>query len=494
MQGYKKEIMTSLKSKTLAGFIWNSIGSLGSGLMNFVVTMILARLLSPNDFGLLELLIIFTSLSNVFVDSGFSQALIRDRGAESKDFSTVFFFNMVISFSIYTFLFFISPKISVFFGSPELVNLSRFVFLTIVFNSLSLVQNVIFSRNLDFKRPALATTISVVFAGIISILLAYNGFGVWALAFNIVLFSFFNMLMLWILSAWKPKAAFSTSSLKKYFKFGGNLLVQGLTDKVVTNLESFCIGKIYTKSDLGYFSQARKLDSYLTQSLVAVVQRVTYPALSHISDNIIRLKSGYRQVVGLTMYIITPVISFVFFSADNFLYVVFGSQWLPTVPYLRLWLICGLAVTLYSIFINAFLVVGDSKKLLKVSLARQIIRVIVVLLLVNKGIIPLLYGIVTVTVLFGIIYIYIGGRLINYSFYEVMKDLYKIFVASFSSAYMVTVITNIFLINGIYFRFLVQISLMSLLYLIISFLLKDKYQIECLSLIKSVLTKFIKKK
>lgn len=486
--------MTSLRNRTLTGFMWNSIGSLGSGLMNFFVTMVLARILTPGDFGLLELLVVFTSLSNVFVDSGFSQALIRDKGAREKDFSSVFFLNLLISFSIYTILFLISPEISVFFESPQLVNLSRFVFLTIIFNSLALVQNVRFSRNMDFKRPALAATLSVISAGGIAIFLAYSGFGVWALAFNVVLFSFFNMIILWGLSKWRPIAVFSILSLKKYFKFGSNLLIQGLTDKIVTNLESFFIGKIYTKSDLGYFSQARKLDSYLTQLLIGVVQRVTYPALSQINDDVVRLKLGYKQVVGLTMYIITPIIAFVFFSAENFLYVIFGPQWLPAVPYLELWLICGLAVTLYSIFINAFLVVGDSKKLLYVSLARQFARVIVVVSLIQLGIIPLLYGIVVVTILFGAIYIYIGGRLINYSVGEVLKDLYKIFIAGFLSAYIVSLINDTNLINGVYYVFFIQILLMPLLYVIIAYLLKDKNQVECLSLIKNLLLRLLKKK
>lgn len=480
-----------LREKTLKGFVWNAMGSIGVGLMNLLVTMFLARILTPADFGIIELLIIFTSISNVFVDSGFSQALIRDKQVSNTDYSSVFYLNLIIASGIYLILFLLSPFISEYFLEPRLQSLSRIVFLSIPFNALGLVQNVKFTRTMDFKKPAIISFSSVVVAGGISIFLALNGFGIWALVSNLVLYSFFNMLFLWVVSDWRPKLCMAKQSLLKYFAFGSNILIQSIVDKIVTNLESLFIGRIYSKQQLGYFSQARKLDSYMTQSLLSVVQKVTYPALSKLDSNSNELKVSYQKVVGLTMYIICPITFLVFFSSDIFLELMFGSQWIPASPYLKYWLICGLAVSLYTVFTNAFLVLGDSRKLLKVSLLRQFFRVITVALLVKISIIVLLQGITLTTIVFGGVYIYVGGKLLKYTMLELFKDLYKVFTSSIISGFIVSVI-GIYLttfISSILLVFSLQVILMSILQVLILKTIRDKNQILFFEVLKTLLKK-----
>lgn len=429
-----------LKSDTLKGITWNAFGTIGYGLTNLVVTIILARVLTPHDFGTIEILLAFSTIADAFVDSGFSQAIIRDSKADDVDFNTVFITNLIIAIFLYVILFFSSQYISIYFEAPVLKPLSRVVFLTILFNSISLVQSAKFRKEIDFKKPAISSFAAVLVSGTIAIVSAFNGVGIWAIALNIVLFSFFKMLFLWFQSKWRPTLDFSTNSFKKYFKFGGNLLIQGVVDKTVSNLESLFIGKIYTSTSLGYFSQAKKLDSYVAATSYSVVQRVTYPVLSKIGNDPQRLKGAYRRVLSLTMFVITPIMFFVIGTADNVLLVLFGEKWLPATTYLRLWFVCGFSVALYSIFTNVFLVVGKSRRLLQISLIRQFLRLVSVVILAQISVLAIMYGILLTTLIATFLYVYDGGKQISYTIKEIFSDLWLILFSSIFLSVIVYVV------------------------------------------------------
>ena len=480
----------SLRDRAVHGVIWTGIGTIGAGVLNFVLTMILARVLSPSDYGLLELLVIFTVLSECFIDSGFSQAVIRDQHASQTDLSSVFFFNLIIAIFLYVVLFIVAPLIANFYHEPQLINLSRFVFLVIIFHSLSIIQNANFSRNLQFRPQAIASISAIIIAGVIAGIMAFRGYGVWSLAINMVLYAFLKMLFFWLLSSWRPSLSFSIDSIKKYFKFGSNLLIQGLFDRFVTNMESLMIGRVYTKTSLGYFSQARKLDSYIAQTSNSVIQKVTYPILAKLGDNEESLKQGYRRVLGITMFIIVPLLFFVIASAPNMLYVFFGPQWEQSIPYLRLWSICGLLVSFHSIFINIFLVRGKTKQLLNLSLLKQLIRILIVFSLINIGIMALMWGIVGASVFSAIIYCFYGGKLIQYRLVEVTKDMLPTFLTALLSATIVWTIGMIFSTSNHYFVFSAQIITMITIYTISSRL----YNISSFREISQITHSLIKKK
>lgn len=468
----------SLRDSAVKGVLWTGIGTVGAGLLNFILTMILARILTPSDYGLLELLAIFTILSECFIDSGFSQAVIKDQKASQTDLSSVFFFNLSIALVLYTILFFCAPLIAKFYHEPSLVWLSRYVFLVIIFYSCSIIQNAIFSRNLQFRPQAIASIMAIIIAGTTAGIMAFKGCGVWALATNMVLFAFLKMVFFWSLSSWKPSFSISFASIKKYFKFGVNLLIQGLVDKFVTNLESLMIGRVYTKTDLGYFSQARKLDSYITQTSTSVIQRVTYPILAKLEDNAAQLKNGYKRVLGITMFAMIPMLFFTFASANNMLFVLFGPQWSASVPFLRLWSICGLLVSFHSIFINIFLVTNNTKKLLALSLIKQGIRLIAIFVLIKISVMSLMRGIVGVSVISAIMYCYFGGKLIQYRMVEVFKDLSPTVLAAGIGAVLVFLVDEMSLFANHYLTFGLQIIIMFLVYWLGSFLMRNKAYIE----------------
>ncbi len=475
----------SLKSAALKGVTWNAFGTIGYGVANLLVTMILARILTPHDFGIIELLLVFSVIADAFVDSGFSQAIIRDREAREIDFNTVFITNLLIAIGFYVCLFISAPYISSYFKSPILIPLSRVVFLTVIFNSISLVQNAKFRKEINFKKPAISSMAAVLISGVISIVLAFKGFGIWAIGLNIVLFSFFKMIFLWGQSTWRPSFDFSFDSFKKYFRFGSNLLIQGVLDKTVSNIESLFIGKIYTSSSLGYFSQAKKLDSYVAATSYSVVQRVTYPVLSKIGHDPKRLKEAYKKVLGLTLFVTTPIMFFVIGVADNVLLVLFGEQWLPATIYVRLWFLCGFSVALYSIFINVFLVIGKTRKLLKLSLIRQGIRLISIIILARISVLAIMYGILITTLISTILYVYEGGKQIGYSISEVFYDLRLILFSCILLSIMVYVL-NYFYFGSIspILLLLIEGVIMFLGYLIMMYIGRSPYLKELVEILK----------
>lgn len=480
----------NIKQRTIGGFIWASIGNVGFGLINLLVTFILARLLLPSDFGLIELIVVITSISTVFVDSGFSQALIRDKQASLLDISSVFYINITIALLCYLLLFWALPGIAVFFNEPRLTGLGRFCFLSIVFDALSIAQNANFTRQMLFKPIAISNLAGITIAGIVGIVLASQDFGVWALACTITLSSLFRTITLWVISDWCPMWGISWRSIKKYFSFGGFLLLHTLFDKIVLNLEAFVIGKLYTKQQLGYFSQSGKINAYFCHALTNVIVKVTYPALVRLDDSDARLKEGYRKIIGLTTFVVTPLMMFLIFFPDSFIYTFLGKQWLDAAPLLMLWSVFGLFFPVQSICNNIFYVKGLSKQLLYLSVIRQVLKIIVVLSLARISIFAILLGTTAVAIFATWLYVYFSGRLIGYSLREVWQDVYKNLVTSVAgAAFTLLLMNSLFQPGYTYWEFGFYILSMGIIYLGLNQVIRNPNYIE----VKEILYSFIRK-
>lgn len=480
-------MMNDLKSKTLKGVLWNSFGTIGAGITSFLVTIVLARLLSPSHFGVLELMMVFVYIADTIVDSGFSQVLIADKNAGSSDYTSVFYVNLIIAVLVYLILFFIAPALSRYFLIPDFHRYSRVVFIAVILNSFTLIQNTVFAKEMRFRELSIVTFIATMIAGGIAIYLAYAGLGIWALVANYVLIAFFKAIFLWFRSKWFPRGFVALSSVRKYFKSGSNLLAQGIADKIVTNLESFLIGKHYHSDTLGFFSQARKINAYSTQTLVSIVQRVTFPALSTI-DSDEQLLSAYRKVLRLTMFIVVPLSSFLIVVAPSFISVLLGEKWMETVPFLQLWSICSLLVAFYSIFVNIFLVKNETKRLLRLSLIRQTIRVLAIITLVRFNIYLLIIGLVLVTLFSAIQYCIEGGRLISYTPRKIVEDLFAIVLSSLGSSMAAYFTFTFFLAQLAPLPTLcLQIAMILTVYLFCCYLLKCKALNELKEIINYVI-------
>lgn len=482
-----------LKQKSLSGFIWTAAGLLGNGAVSFLVTMVLARILLPYHFALVELLFIFLTISNVIVDSGFSQAIIRDDNPTETDLSSVFYFNLGLSLTLYTILFFGSPYISDYFEAPELTLLARVVFLVVIFNAFSIIQNATLNRDLNFVAVNKASVIGSFLAGGIAVAMALTGFGIWALVANMTLLPFFRSVLLWYSSKWRPKWMFSFRSVKRYFAFGGFLMVQGIIDAISTNLVSLLIGKVYTKNDLGYFSQGRKFDGYLVRPFNAIVEKVTYPILSKIKNEDERLKQGYRLIIGTVMFVFLPVMFLAIGASENLIVSFFGPKWEQAGLYLRIATIGSLFYPLQRVCTNIVKIKGRTRIMLRFAFIKHGLRIGLLLAFMNAGVLALAIVFAVTSTIGSLLFIVLGMNLLGFKAKELIQDIGKSLISSFIGVLLVIAIGYIMKGYTPILVLTIQAVGMGIIVLTTSKIMKNKYMNEALSMIKPIFSKFIQR-
>ena len=364
---------SDLKKKTIRGFGWSAFDNVAKTGVTFVVSIILARLLSPDEYGLIGILTIFMAVFNSIVDSGFTQALIRKKNASDVDYSTIFYANICISFAAMAVLFFLAKPIACFFERIELVSLTRAMSVIIVINGLALVQRTRMTQAIDFKTQSIITFISTLVGGVVGIILAYLGYGVWALVAQQITTQGLNTALLWGLGHWFPKLVFSTKSLSELWSFGWKLLVSSLIDTTWKEIYQVVIGKCYSPATLGLYTRAIQFSRMFSSNMTNVIGRVSYPVLSSIQDDKVRLKKGYQRLIRTTM-----LLSFVFMlgmaaTAKSLIFVLIGEKWMGCVPLLQLICFTGMLYPLHSLNLNMLQVQGRSDLFLKLEVIKKII-------------------------------------------------------------------------------------------------------------------------
>ncbi|MGQ1909305.1 lipopolysaccharide biosynthesis protein [Marinifilum sp. RC60d5] len=465
--------MASLRKESLKGLFWMSLGKVGTGLTSLLVTMVLARILIPEDFALIELLIIFIAVSNVFIDSGFSQAIIRDDNPSQTDLSSVFYLNLGVSIVIYIGLFFTAPLIADFFHAPQLVTLSRVTFLVIIFNSLIIIQNAKLVREFKFPIVSKCAVIGMIGAGVTALILALLGFGVWALAANMIIQPLFKAIALWYFAKWKPSLVFSFQPIKKYFSFGGFLLMQGLLDAIVTNISSMFIGKMYTKKDLGYYSQGRKLDGYIVSPFVSVLEQVTYPITSKLKNDQDKLRESYIEIFQIVIFIFLPTSLFVIFHGDLVVTCLFGDKWIAAGIYLSISSVFDIFFPLQKLATNIIMVKGKTKIMFYLAIVKQVVRLITVVVLAQVSVLALAVGFTVSGIFGGSLYIGFAFKLIKYNIVDFIIDQSKTIIISFASIFIVVWIGTSLEFNK-YILLVICGLLMIFCYLSLSIVFKSK--------------------
>ena len=322
--------MSDLKQKTKIGIVWNIIEKFAVQGIGFLLNIILARLLTPHDYGIVGMLTIFLTFSNIFIDSGFSRALIQKQNRTEKDYSTVLIFNFTISIFIYIILFFASPVIAQFYKTPELINLQRIFFVVIILNSLTVVQNAQLQINIDFKNIAIVNSISVIISGIIAIIAAYKGLGPLALVIQSLSKALVSVIMFWIIGKWVPKTGFSKKSFKNLFGFGSKLLFSGLLSTAITNINNLVIGKVYTPASLGYYTRAQQFPEITSGTIASVLNTTTFPLMSSLQNNKDELVNILRRLIKITAMIVFPAMIGLAVLSEPIILVLLGEKWLPT--------------------------------------------------------------------------------------------------------------------------------------------------------------------
>ena len=424
----------SLKNKTVKGVGWSFIDNLSSSGITFLVGLVLARLLTPSEYGIMAILTIFIAVSNSIVDSGFSNALIRKTDAKQVDYNTVFLFNLLVSGLLYVALFFAAPAISVFFKEPLLVEVMRVIGWVLVINALAIIPRTLFVKAVNFKTQTKVSLIASISSGVVGIGIAVAGMGVWSLVGQQLSRQLLNTLFLWIYCKWRPAWEFSVQSFKELFGFGSKLLLSGLLDTVFKEIYSLVIGRCYTSAQLGQYTRASQFNQIFSSNLTTVIQRVSYPVLSSIQDEPERLREAYRKVIKNTMLISFACMLGLAAVAKPLIIILIGEKWLPAVGFLQIICFSGMLYPLHAINLNILQVKGRSDLFLKLEIVKKIIAVGPLVLGVLFSIEYMLWGSVCTSFIAYFLNSYYSANLINYPTKEQIKDILPTFLVSFVTA------------------------------------------------------------
>ena len=420
----------SLKNKTVKGVGWSFIDNLSSSGITFLVGLVLARLLTPSEYGIMAILTIFIAVSNSIVDSGFSNALIRKTDARRVDYNTVFLFNLLVSGLLYVVLFFAAPAISVFFKEPLLVEVMRVIGWVLVINALAIIPRTLFVKEVNFKTQTKVSLIASISSGVVGIGMALAGMGVWSLVGQQLSRQLLNTLFLWIYGKWRPIWEFSAQSFKELFGFGSKLLLSGLLDTVFKEIYSLVIGRCYTSAQLGQYTRANQFNQIFSSNLTTVIQRVSYPVLSSIQDEPERLRDAYRKVIKSTMLISFACMLGLAAVAKPLIILLIGEKWLPAVGFLQIICFRGMLYPLHAINLNILQVKGRSDLFLKLEIIKKIIAVGPLVLGVLFSIEYMLWGSVCTSFIAYFLNSYYSANLIDYPTREQIKDILPTFIVS----------------------------------------------------------------
>jgi len=470
-----------LKEKTSSALFWSFIDKGGQQVIQLVFMIILARLLDPKEFGLVAVLTVFTVIATLLQDSGFSAALIRKADIDEEDYSSVFYFNILIGIVAYFILFVCAPFIADFYDAPILTGLSRFIFLSFLFSAFSIIQNVKLIREMDFRTNAKITFIAGIISGALAVWMAFSGYGAWSLAAQLVLQSFIRSLFLWFFVKWYPKARFAASRLKPMMAYSINLLIMSLLNQLAGSIYPIVIGKYFSMSQVGYYGQAYKL-SYIPQSIVATsLQGVAYPVLSKVEDTE-RKKRIFRKIIRVSSFVSFPVMILLAIAAEPIISIVLSDKWLESVPILQILAVGAIVFPLYSVINSLVLSFGKSQLSLKVEVFRNILSICFILASVKYGILAMVAGLSLSRIIAFIVSFYTIKNDIAYRFMEMLKDIMPYFVIS-----VCTFIPLYFLkmyIGNYYVLLSIQITAGFGLYMLIVKTLGSKVLQECIEFFK----------
>lgn len=420
----------SLRGKTVKGVGWSFLDSLGGQGITFLVGLVLARLLTPEEYGLIGIITIFIAVFNSIVDSGFSNALIRKTDAKEIDYNTVFITNMVVSIVLFLALFFSAPLIADFFNQPQLKPLSQVMSSIVIINAFAIIQRTLLVKSIDFKTQTKVSLISSFTSGVVGISMAYYGCGVWSLVGQQLSRQLLNTLFLWIYSKWYPKFQFSWNSFKELFGFGWKLLVSSLIDTTWREIYQVVIGKCYSPSTLGQYTRSQQFGSIFSSNLNSIVQRVSYPVLSAIQNDKERLKQAYRRVIKVTMLVtFTLMLGLAAISKPMILFLI-GDQWMMAAKLLPIICFQMMLYPLHALNLNMLQVQGRSDLFLRLEIIKKCIAVIPILLGIFIDIYWMLWGSVCTGIFAYFLNSYYSGKFLKYPMLEQVKDILPSFVVA----------------------------------------------------------------
>lgn len=420
----------SLKHQASKGVMWSAIERFSVQGIQFVLTIIIARLILPSEYGLITMLNVFLAIAQTFVDSGFSAALIQKKNRTEIDYSTIFYFNIVVSFIVYLLLFISAPFISLFYNEPDLILVTRWVGLNLVITGFSIVQRAKLTICLDFKTQAKASLIAVIISGLIGLLLAYQGYGVWALVFQTLSSSLLNTLLLWSFTKWTPLWFFSWKSFKSLFLFGSKLLLSGLLHTIYINLYSLVIGKRYSAMDVGFYNRSNQFASFPSINIAGIIIRAIYPIQCEMQNDDEMLKASFMQYLRMSCYIIFPLMTAVAVLSKPLIQLILTDKWLPSAELLSV--LCFAYMWYPVIVINSQVlnVKGRSDYFLRAEILKKVVAIIILFATLPFGVRILCWGIVFYNIFDTVIIVYYVKKVICTGYWEQIYNIIPLFILS----------------------------------------------------------------
>ncbi|MGE4588696.1 MAG: lipopolysaccharide biosynthesis protein [Acidaminococcaceae bacterium] len=478
-----------ITAKTVfVSLFWKLIERIGYQGINFTMSIILARLLSPEDYGFIAIITIFITISNVFVQSGFNAALIQKEKIDEVDLSTVFYTSIIISCILYAILYLYAPYIANFYGDMQMTSVVRVLSLMLFFGAINSIQIAKFAREMAFQHMFYSSFGAAIFSGILGIFLAYLNFGIWALVTQQLSYQFCFCFISFFTTKWRPHILFSTSRLLDLLSYGTKILLANLLNTLFMNIRSLIIGRIYNVEILGYFERGKQFPAFIVNNIDGTIQSVMFPAYATEQGNQNRVKEMVRRSITISAFIIFPAMVLLVVLADIVVRVLLTDKWLPCVPFLQIFCICFMIMPIHTANIEAIKALGYSGIILKIEIVKKIIELLVLIISLNYGIYAVAFGAVITSLISLPINSYPSLKIINYNYKEQIKDIIPSLALALTMGFTVH---NIHFFHLSYsFILIVKICIGTILYLLLASIFKLESYVYLLNVLKT----FIKNK
>ncbi len=477
----------NIKNRAISGFLWTLMERVGAQGVQFVVGIVLARLIAPEKFGELALIVVFTNILTVFINCGFGSALIQKKDADDLDFSSVFYFNITMCTILYFVMFFAAPYIAAFYKMPELIAPIRVISITLFISGVKNIQFAYVSKTMQFKRFFFATLGGTIGAAVLGIWMAYKGYGIWALIAQSLVNNTIDTVILWLTVKWRPKLMFSLERLKGMFSYGWKLLVSSLLETIYANIRDLIIGKLYTAKKLAFYNKGNNFPNIIINNVNSSLNSVLFPVMSEAQDSTDTVRMMTRRAITISSYIIWPTMMGLAACAEPLVRILLTDKWLPCVPFLRIFCVVYAFYPIHTANLNAIKAMGRSDLYLKLELVKKIVGLAIVLATMWLGVMAMAWGMLIDGFISQIINSWPNKKLLNYSYRQQITDILPsvlLSAAMFAIAYCVKMIG----LND-WLTLLIQIPLGVLIYIGGSKLFK----IESLDYVKATAKGFLKR-
>lgn len=418
----------SLRKRAKKGFVWTFAQQFGNQIIGFTISLILARILLPEEFGLIGMIAIFVAVGNTLLNAGLTQSLIRSEDLDETDYSTVFYFNLASAIAVYILVFYTGPLIARFYDQPILTDIVRLYCLSFIFSAFSAVQLARLTKKLDFKTQTLVAIPATIIGGVVGVIMAYSGYGVWSLVWSSLITSFLSSVQLWFYSKWKPVLIFSTKKFIKHFHFGYKLTLSGLLNRIFDNIFLLVIGKYFSAAQVGFYTRAETTKQLPLSNIFNSLDKITYPMFAEIQNDDARLKRVYKQLLQMVLFVVAPLLIFIAVLGEPIFRFLFTEKWLPAVPYFQILCVTGILYPLHAYNLSILNVKGRSDLFLKLEILKKIIIVITIIVTIPYGIIVLLYGQVFISLVSFFINSHYTSKFINYPALQQLKHVLPVMI------------------------------------------------------------------